>query len=196
MTNRNTLIFSLLIATLFSDSCVSSDKLHVDNRIESSGTQNQLQVFAAAVNPNSIKGISLSRAQFIGLINFSKLVPVQLNTDTFNTIMCDMTDAQVVDYDTQSLVLEWKSINDSTVYLQYVGEPVQGLIYTFNDTIQKTKWVFTPQELIWIGSKYVYRDTVRWPITPKIKNLLNNIAVDIDIPDMFFDNNILKPIEN
>ena len=195
MINLKKIIFPLLIVATITAGLLISHIIQSNYRASTSESPEILHVYIAAISTHNLNEVPLSRAQFIGLINFRKLIPNILDTDTFNAVLCSLTDAQSVEYDAESLAMKWEAINDSIIYLQYIGEPIRGLIYTYNDTIKRTKWSFTPRELIWIGSQYVYRDTMRYPITPEITRLVDDVAVDVCIPDIYRNKDILLPID-
>ena len=62
------------------------------------------------------------------------------------------------------------------------------------DTIQKARGVFNPVELIWIGHQFVYRDSVRYLITDELRRLVDSRAVDVPLPDIYTDTEVLMPI--
>lgn len=190
---KNVILTSL--CAFLAAGCINTKSRPTDAVEVVSQAQATRQVYIASVSQSSLDGFKLTRAQLIGLINYRYLTPDRTDITTIDALLENRTGIESVEYDAESLGLKWAVMNDSIVSLEYYGEPVRALIYIYNDTITKNRYIFHPDELIWVSDHFVYRDSVRYSITPQLSLLIDSLAVDVKLPNIFTDTNVLLPID-
>lgn len=173
-------IFGLL-ATGFIMSC----SRQADAGERASQTPDTRRAYIVSVSQNSTDGSGLTRLELIGMINYHYLTPRSMDITTVESLLENRTGAEPVEYDAESLAQRQAVMEDSTVSVVYYGEPVRALIYIYNDTTKINKYIFHPSEQIWVSDNYVYRDSVRYPITPRLSLLIDSLAEDVTLPDFF-----------